>query len=371
MIASLSPPKSTCTFQTLVPRRTLCVAAWTSFIALNRCICQAFTNHQAQTPPSLGFHSCGRNILQQPQHHPNGSFHRRRGKFHQSIYKSSMATYQSSQEIRKSVRIRSRLSTGMATIDDNVENDFNGNKRTNDVVKSIQQNRNVHRKAVRPKQRMPFSDKTNTEAGRYSNIPATDPSNTTSSKSAEKMNGNTCKEGRDNSNLLLDLGPLVQGKLIKRPSVTIRSPYVADVEIVAEDCKGGLETTIVHAHSPALDVGGLCSPGATVFMSKRPPGGKTSHVIELVETTDPHNSNKDEMNSSGSVLIGAHPRQGEILAEEVLKRGLLQEYIKYKPASVFERKKTRSKNAKKEDGYVASDGVVLFKGGGGDKIPPP
>ena len=96
--------------------------------------------------------------------------------------------------------------------------------------------------------------------------------------------------------LLLDLGTLVKGTLVKRPSATIKSPYVYDVKIVDED---GNEK-IVLAHSPALDVGGLCSVGTTVLMSTRE-GGKTSHAIELLLT--------DDATGESKVLVGAHPQR--------------------------------------------------------------
>ena len=112
---------------------------------------------------------------------------------------------------------------------------------------------------------------------------------------------------------LLTLGRLIRGTLIKRPSATIRSPYVADVKIP------GKKDTVL-AHAPALDVGGLCFPGSDVYMLERPPGGKTSHSIELV-CGDP----LDEEDTG--VLVGAKPHLGEVIAEEVLKRGLITQDI--------------------------------------------
>ena len=104
---------------------------------------------------------------------------------------------------------------------------------------------------------------------------------------------------------LYDLGPLVKGVVVKRPSSSIRSPYVADVEL--DDGK------IVLAHAPALDVGGLCVSGSTVYMKERLPAGKTSHSIELV------------VDKTSSTLVGAHPRLGEELAKQVILQGLLPE----------------------------------------------
>ena len=117
----------------------------------------------------------------------------------------------------------------------------------------------------------------------------------------------------DNMPPLLTLGRLIRGTLIKRPSATIRSPYVADVKI-----QGKKDTVLAHA--PALDVGGLCFPGSDVYVLERPPGGKTSHSIELV-CGDPI----DEEDTG--VLVGAKPHLGEVIAEEVLKRGLITQDV--------------------------------------------
>ncbi|KAL7469919.1 hypothetical protein ACHAXS_010168 [Conticribra weissflogii] len=120
---------------------------------------------------------------------------------------------------------------------------------------------------------------------------------------------------------LLTLGKLVRGTLAKRPSTTIKSPYVADVTLFCPSKKKDSESsTAVLAHAPALDVGGLCGVGAEVFMSERPGGGKTSHAIELVRTSG-------GKGFENGVLVGAHPRLGELIALEVLKRGLLKDEI--------------------------------------------
>lgn len=115
------------------------------------------------------------------------------------------------------------------------------------------------------------------------------------------------------SSVLLDLGPLISGVVVKRPSATIRSPYVADVRLP--------DGSIALAHAPALDVGGLCAPGCKVLLKPRPPGGKTSHSIELVYCIGP------ESGPSGEVLVGAHPRLGEQLSKIVLERGLVEGLI--------------------------------------------
>jgi hypothetical protein len=158
------------------------------------------------------------------------------------------------------------------------------------------------------------------------------------------------------SNLLLDLGTLIKGKLIKRPSATVKSPYVSDVMIIDEN---GEEGEIVLAHSPALDVGGLCVPNSTVFMSERPPGGKTSHSIELLLSPAPNCATVED---DSGILVGAHPQLGEKLAEIVLQKGLLQDVIGYGAARLDTSKRTSSpkkKKKKEEDDEVQQNGVVL------------
>ena len=158
---------------------------------------------------------------------------------------------------------------------------------------------------------------------------------------------------QDGPNLLLDLGPLIMGKLIKRPSATVKSPYVSDVMIIGEN---GEEGDIVLAHSPALDVGGLCVPNTTVFMSVRPPGGKTSHSIELVLAPAPNCLTVDH---DSGILVGAHPQLGEKLAESVLQKGLLQDVIGYGEARLDTSKRSSTKKNKKQDVEHEEDGVVL------------
>ena len=118
---------------------------------------------------------------------------------------------------------------------------------------------------------------------------------------------------------LLNLGKLVRGTLIKRPSASIRSPYVADVSIG----KGKKSTSsTILAHAPALDVGGMCISGSEVYLSKRSGEGKTSHSIELVRGAP--------LDDGNGVLVGAHPRLGESIAEEILKLGLLEDALTLK-----------------------------------------
>jgi DNA-binding sugar fermentation-stimulating protein len=147
----------------------------------------------------------------------------------------------------------------------------------------------------------------------------------------------------------LDLGKTTKGTVVKRPSSTIKSPYVADVQIPKH-------SELVLAHAPALDVGGLCSPGSTVLMKTRPPGGKTSHSIEIVFGDAPNGE-------QGGILVGAHPRLGEALAEEVLRRGLLEETLGFGAvtAPTVSGKKSPRKKKRDDDGAPFAPGTYLKK----------
>uniref|UniRef100_A0A6C0KYM1 Sugar fermentation stimulation protein C-terminal domain-containing protein n=1 Tax=viral metagenome TaxID=1070528 RepID=A0A6C0KYM1_9ZZZZ len=59
---------------------------------------------------------------------------------------------------------------------------------------------------------------------------------------------------------ILAIDNLVKGKVIKRPSASCKTPYVADVEL--ED------GTIVLAHTTSLGCGGLVNAGSNVLMTK-------------------------------------------------------------------------------------------------------
>jgi DNA-binding sugar fermentation-stimulating protein len=101
--------------------------------------------------------------------------------------------------------------------------------------------------------------------------------------------------------LLLKLENLVEGTVIKRPSAQIKTPYVADVEIM---------DNIVLAHTAALGCCGLADKGAVILMSENEnKSNKCSHTIYL----SLHNDQ----------LIGIHPKLAEKLTESALNLNCL------------------------------------------------
>lgn len=86
-------------------------------------------------------------------------------------------------------------------------------------------------------------------------------------------------------------------------SVTIKSPYVADVQLA--------DGSVALAHAPGMELGGVCVAGARVLLSRNAAGGttKTAFAIQLV--------------AAEGCWVGAHPALGNRLAAEALRRGLL------------------------------------------------
>ncbi len=173
--------------------------------------------------------------------------------------------------------------------------------------------------------------------------------------SSVETESNSNEECPDEKLLLMDLGRLIKGKLMQRPSVEIKSAYVADVALLDEDEVAG---DIVQAHAPALNAGGLCVPSSLVFMTERPPGGKTSHAIELVLAPPP---NKEGVEGDNGILVGVHPRLGEALTEMALKRGLLEGIIGYGEAKLCANASSPKNKKNKAEDNTLLEGIVLQK----------
>jgi DNA-binding sugar fermentation-stimulating protein len=116
---------------------------------------------------------------------------------------------------------------------------------------------------------------------------------------------------------LLQLDNLIEGKIIKRPSKIIKTPYVADVllETTSEEILG---------HTPALGCCGLVDVNSFVLMTiskeskskpKNKSNAKCSHTIYLSKQID-NIHNRVE-------IIGVHPKLAENLVENALNNNCL------------------------------------------------
>jgi DNA-binding sugar fermentation-stimulating protein len=128
---------------------------------------------------------------------------------------------------------------------------------------------------------------------------------------------------RGKSVVLLDLGSLISGKVVKRPSAVLRSPYVADVTLSSGEQ--------VLCHCPSLGTAGMVTPDAHVYLTKsKSETSKTSHVVQLTE----------ELREAGTgdhgttAIVGAHPALAEVIAKSLLEQKLVPQFGKcYKISS--------------------------------------
>jgi len=100
--------------------------------------------------------------------------------------------------------------------------------------------------------------------------------------------------------MLHTLPSLQRVTVIKRPSATIKSPYVADVCL--EDGTHAL------CHSPGLSCCGLVSPGRIIYVSTSSPKSKTAYTAQLSESKD----------GEGVYYVGIHPMVGQTIAGKLL-----------------------------------------------------
>lgn len=108
--------------------------------------------------------------------------------------------------------------------------------------------------------------------------------------------------------MLFQLPDLVRGRVIKRPSKTCKSPYVADV-VLEEDSQDDAIGDSILAHAPALGCDGLCDAEGIVYLSKLPKkkGAVCSFRIELAETEK-------------EIIVGVNPKLAERIVEEAIMK---------------------------------------------------
>lgn len=147
--------------------------------------------------------------------------------------------------------------------------------------------------------------------------------------------------------MLFEYSKLFKGKLIKRPSKAIKSPYMGDVLVNNEESL---------AHCPSLGVSGLLNPLSEIYLSscdntKR----KSKYTVELLKVP----TNKNEF-----VLTNTNPQMGNIIFEKILQNNLIDKFKNYK--SYKREKKINDSRIDfyiiKEDGseeYVEIKSVVL------------
>ena len=114
--------------------------------------------------------------------------------------------------------------------------------------------------------------------------------------------------------LLIKFDNVFQGHIVKRPSKSCKTPYVADVLLS--------DNSEILGHSPSLGCCGLADKDATVLMTQLDNKKKQvcSHRIELAIVNE----------NDHSMVVGINPKLGETIAEEALKRNFISSLVNVK-----------------------------------------
>ena len=99
------------------------------------------------------------------------------------------------------------------------------------------------------------------------------------------------------------LPSLQKATVVNRPSKTIKSPYVADIQL--ED------GTMALCHTPGLGCSGLVSAGRQIYVSKAAnTKAKTAYTAQVSESTD----------EEGTYYVGIHPMVSQMVASKLLDK---------------------------------------------------
>ena len=93
---------------------------------------------------------------------------------------------------------------------------------------------------------------------------------------------------------------MLRASVIKRPSASIKSPYVADIEL--EDGTHAL------CHTPSLGCSGLVEKGKTIYVVEGKQGSKTQYTAQLAECAD----------ETGLYYVGINPLVSQKAAHDIL-----------------------------------------------------
>jgi len=111
--------------------------------------------------------------------------------------------------------------------------------------------------------------------------------------------------------ILLELPQLYKAVVVKRPSLKIKSPFVADIQFKQQD-----DTYL--AHTPSLGCCGLADKGSTVWVRKlESKNTKCSYQIMLSEFET----------QKKKVLVGIAPKMAEQIASQALRSNLVSNLL--------------------------------------------
>jgi DNA-binding sugar fermentation-stimulating protein len=113
-------------------------------------------------------------------------------------------------------------------------------------------------------------------------------------------------------NQILKLDNLIEGKVLKRPSLYIKSPYVADIIPINNEKS-------ILGHTASLGCCGLADVGASILMSPVPKTKKKDNKLHCEYRV--YLSIIREKNIE--IIVGIHPKLAEELTESAIKNNFL------------------------------------------------
>jgi DNA-binding sugar fermentation-stimulating protein len=125
------------------------------------------------------------------------------------------------------------------------------------------------------------------------------------------------------SKLLMKLDNLIEGKIVKRPSKMIKSPYVADILPITSFDNNMNETKEILGHTASLGCCGLADVGASILMTKIQTKATKETKEKLKCSYRVYLSCFIDKERNQQTIVGIHPKLAEDLAEQALTRNYL------------------------------------------------
>jgi DNA-binding sugar fermentation-stimulating protein len=119
--------------------------------------------------------------------------------------------------------------------------------------------------------------------------------------------------------LLLKLNDLIEGEVTKRPSLHIKTPYVADIKICST-------SDMILGHTASLGCCGLADVGASILMAPVPKPKKNDNKLHCeyrVYLSIVREKGQEQ-------IVGIYPKLAEDLTESALKNNLLSKLLNVK-----------------------------------------
>ena len=126
--------------------------------------------------------------------------------------------------------------------------------------------------------------------------------------------------------LILKLNDLIEGEIVKRPSMYIKSPYVADIKICS--INNNNNNNNILGHTASLGCCGLADAGASILMTPVPKTKNKKNPDKLHCEYRVYLSIIREKEKE--IIVGIYPKLAEELTESALKNNLLSKLLHVK-----------------------------------------